>query len=130
MAPDMQFGWKPQADKEIPPIPFCFGLVHYNLEQFNYPKVLYVGTRFKNSYKMHESFANKAMKLPIPNEEGESQQVQTYPFTFPKFYDSNNFTYEEAFNYFVESLEFDSSIHDQDLNFQVPQTQVNGKRGD
>lgn len=54
LLPDMQFGWKPQADKDIPPIPFCFGLVYYNLEQFNYPKVLYVGPRFSNSYKMHE----------------------------------------------------------------------------
>lgn len=65
LAPDMVDGWKPQADKEIPPIPFCFGLVNYNLEQFNYPKVLYVGPRFKNSYKMHEQYANKLMKLPI-----------------------------------------------------------------
>ena len=65
MAPDMQFGWRPQADKEIPPIPLVFGLVYYNLEQFNYPKVLYVGPRFTNSYKMHEQYANKLMKLPI-----------------------------------------------------------------
>lgn len=65
LAADMQFGWKPQADKDIPPIPLCFGLVYYNLEQFNYPKVLYVGPRYKNSYKMHEQYANKLMKLPI-----------------------------------------------------------------
>jgi hypothetical protein len=32
LASDMIDGWKPQADKEIPPIPFCFGLVAYNLE--------------------------------------------------------------------------------------------------
>lgn len=32
LAPDMVDGWKPQADKEIPPIPFCFGLIAYNLE--------------------------------------------------------------------------------------------------
>lgn len=112
LMPDMQFGWKPQADKEIPPIPFCFGLVNYNLEQFNYPKALYVGPRFTNSYKMHEQYANKQMRLPIMREDGQDMQVQAYPFTFPKFYDSKNPAYEEAFNQFVESMEFDSSILD------------------
>lgn len=43
LAPDMKFGWKPEADKDAPPIPLCFGLVKHNLEQFNYQKVLYVG---------------------------------------------------------------------------------------
>lgn len=131
MAPDMQFGWKPQADKDIPPIPMCFGLVHYNLEQFNYPRVLYVGPRFQNSYKMHEQYGNKLMKLPIEREDGENMSVNAYPFTFPKFYDSNNITYEEAFNSFVESLEFDSSILDQDLKFKLAQTtNHNGRKGD
>ena len=50
----MQFGWKPEADKEIPPIPLCFGLIQYNLEQFNYQKVLYLGPRYKNTYNLHE----------------------------------------------------------------------------
>jgi hypothetical protein len=44
-------------------------------------------------------------------------QIFAYPFTFPKFYDSNNFTYEEAFKAFVEQVDNDSSINDQDLNF-------------
>ena len=59
LKPDMQFGWKPEADKEIPPIPLCFGLVGYNLEQFHYQKVLYIGPRYPNTYKVHEQFANK-----------------------------------------------------------------------
>ncbi len=48
--------------------------------------------------------------------------VYAYPFTFPKFYDSNNPAYEEAFNHFVESMEFDSSILDQNLKFSMPET--------
>lgn len=38
LKPDMQFGWKPEADKEIPPIPLCFGLISYHdaLQTFNY----------------------------------------------------------------------------------------------
>ena len=59
------------------------------------------------------------MKLPIQNQDGENVSVYAYPFTFPKFYDSNNFTYEEAFEAFVSSMEYDSSILDQDLNFQL-----------
>jgi hypothetical protein len=57
------------------------------------------------------------MKLPIQDQNGENFSVFAYPFTFPKFYDSNNFTYEEAFEAFVSSLEYDCSILDQDLNF-------------
>ena len=61
----MKFGWKPESDKETPPIPLCFGLVKYKLEQFNYPKVIYVGPRFINSFKVHEEFANKQLRLPV-----------------------------------------------------------------
>ena len=62
---DMKFGWKPEADKEIPPIPLCFGLLRHDLTQFKYQKVLYLGPRYSNSYKMHEKFANKQLKLPV-----------------------------------------------------------------
>jgi hypothetical protein len=81
---------------------------------------------------MHEQYANKLMKLPIANEEGENMSVYAYPFTFPKFYDSNNITYEEAFHHFVDSLEFDSQIEDQNLRFHLPLAQKlqNGRRGD
>jgi hypothetical protein len=71
------------------------------------------------------------MKLPIQRDDGEKLSVYAYPFTFPKFYDSNNPAYEEAFNHFVESMEFDSSIHDQNLKFQTPETEIqNGRRSD
>jgi len=32
LLPDQKFGWKPDADKDTPPIPLCFGLIKYNLE--------------------------------------------------------------------------------------------------
>ena len=57
------------------------------------------------------------MKLPIQGKDGENMHIYAYPFTFPKFYDSNNFTYEEAFRAFVEQVDNDCSIYDQDLNF-------------
>lgn len=61
------------------------------------------------------------MKLPIQTEDGGNNSIYAYPFTFPKFYDSSNCTYEEAFNSFVESLEFDYSLMDQNLNFKIPE---------
>lgn len=92
-----------------------------------------MGPRFTNSYKLHEQYANKLMKLPIERESGENTSTYCYPFTFPKFYDSKNPAYEEAFNQFVESMEFDSSIHDQNLKFCLPSDKKrvqNGQRVD
>lgn len=92
----MWFGWKPEADKEIPPIPLCFGLISYDLDQFNYRRIAYIGPRYSNSYKLHEQFANKTYPFQV-TKDNSIGNFQSYSFQFPKQYDSNNFKYEEAF---------------------------------
>jgi hypothetical protein len=64
----MKFGWKPEADKEIPPIPLCFGLTSYDIESLNNEKVVYEGVRYKNSYLLHEAYANKQIETPVTSE--------------------------------------------------------------
>jgi hypothetical protein len=60
------FGWKPTAGKsDIAPIPLCFGLVEYNLEDLIKPeKLVYLGPRYQNSFKVHEKYANKSFQIP------------------------------------------------------------------
>mgnify|MGYP001060124788 CR=1 FL=1 len=60
------FGWKPTAGKlDITPIPLCFGLVEYNINELILPeKIVYLGARYQNSFKIHENYANKTIKMP------------------------------------------------------------------
>lgn len=55
------FGWKPKPMKiENSPIPLCFGLVEYNLDEaINTDNLIYLGPRHKTTHKMHERYANK-----------------------------------------------------------------------
>lgn len=48
MKSDKMFGWRPSAGKlDIPPIPLCFGLVEYNIDDLIKPeKILYLGQRY------------------------------------------------------------------------------------
>lgn len=47
---------------DVMPIPLCFGLVEYNLDDLIKPeKILYLGPRYQNSIKLHERFANKVL---------------------------------------------------------------------
>ena len=64
MKSDQMFGWKPVAEKmEIPPIPLCFGLAHYNTDEIIAPdQILYLGPRYKNSYKVHEAYADQVFE--------------------------------------------------------------------
>jgi hypothetical protein len=48
MKSDKMFGWRPQAGKlDIPPIPLCFGLVEYNIDDLiKSEKIVYMGPRY------------------------------------------------------------------------------------
>lgn len=66
MKSDKMFGWRPTAGKlDIPPIPLCFGLIEYNIDDLiKAEKIVYLGARYQNSFKMHENYANKSVKMP------------------------------------------------------------------
>jgi hypothetical protein len=55
------FGWKPKPVKnENAPIPLCFGLVEYNLDEvIGQDNLVYLGPRHKTTFKLHERYANK-----------------------------------------------------------------------
>jgi hypothetical protein len=48
MKSDKMFGWRPSAGKlDIPPVPLCFGLVEYNIDDLIKPeKIVYMGPRY------------------------------------------------------------------------------------
>lgn len=60
------FGWRPKENKvEIPPIPLCFGLVEYNIDEVIKPEfILFLGVRYQNSFQIHERFSNKTLHIP------------------------------------------------------------------
>lgn len=66
MKSDKMFGWRPTAGKmDIPPIPLCFGLVEYNLDDLiRGEKIVYLGPRYQNSFKVHENYSNKTWQMP------------------------------------------------------------------
>ena len=47
MRAEMRFGWRPQVQaSQNPPIPLCFGLVHYNIQEvFRENLIIYIGPR-------------------------------------------------------------------------------------
>ena len=65
--------------------------------------------------------------MPLQKEDGQNLTISAYPFTFPKFYDANKVSYEEAFNEFLDSLDDDESILDQNLNFLDPKEQYKNR---
>lgn len=82
------FGWKPQpTQNDSTPIPLCYGLVEYNLDDLIKPeKIIYLGARYANSLKLHEAYANKQVKvrkvaLSSDNQfEVQETSYQTYHF--------------------------------------------------
>lgn len=66
MKSDKMFGWRPTAGKmDTPPIPLCFGLVEYNTDDLiRAEKIIYLGPRYQNSFKVHESYANQTFQVP------------------------------------------------------------------
>lgn len=77
MKSDKMFGWRPQAGKlEIAPIPLCFGLVEYNVDDLIKPdKIVYMGPRYQNSFKMHERFANQITPMTVMRRSRDTGQL-------------------------------------------------------
>lgn len=84
MAPDMKFGWKPEVDIAVPPVPLYFDFLRHPYEEFKHEDiVIYNGFRPTTSFQLHEEYSN--------------QKCNSYTFTFPKHHKIGNFKYEGAF---------------------------------
>lgn len=107
---DMAFGWKPTAaHSAIPIIPLCFGLIQYNQDDLIKPeRVLYLGNRYKNSLKLHESYANKTIDTGYviagnTENKDETFKLKTYQMKLPQFL-GEEVRYEEAFQSFSQAM--------------------------
>jgi len=72
------FGWRPKENKvEIPPIPLCFGLIEYNIEDVIKPEmILFLGARYQNTFQIHERFSNKTLQIPKVKFNEKSNKIE------------------------------------------------------
>jgi hypothetical protein len=60
MAPDMKFGWKPDIDIAVPPVPLYFDFLSHPYEEFKHEDIIiYNGFRPTTSFHLHEEYSNK-----------------------------------------------------------------------
>ena len=114
------FGWKPKPVKhEVTPIPLCFSLVEYNTEDVIRPdRIIYLGPRYLNSLKVHESFCNRStqlvqMKRTKDNRlEETATRLDSYAFKLPKAL-KGMLKYEDAQTDFANNMSANDSKQEQ-----------------